>query len=61
MVQWLGLGAFTQQAWVQSLVRGTQVPQVMKYGEIYISSHITMQILEISDRKIAGKPQMHDN
>ena len=33
MVQYLGLGAFTALAWVQSLGQGTKILQVMLYGQ----------------------------
>ena len=31
-LQWLGLGAFTAGAWVQSLVWGTKIPQAAQHG-----------------------------
>ena len=33
MLQYLGLGAFTALAWVQSLGQGTKILQVMLYGQ----------------------------
>ena len=33
MVQWLGLRAFTAEAWVQSLVRKPKIPQATRHGQ----------------------------